>query len=227
MENRKYELTNDTVEFDGVTLYRIRALRDSGGTNAFKKGDLGGYIEREHNLSHEGDSWVSDNAIVLDNARVQEDGYVSFEAVVRDGSTVRHSASVGGSVRISEGATITGLARVTGEAKVTGDVTISGRCFVYGNAEIKGNSGVIKGEAKIGFDAQITENQVFTVTGLDGGNDTFTAYRLSNGGIGCTHKLFEGTLEEFIAKVARNYQEDETQLEVSRLLIQMAKLKLS
>src|SRR5260364_283528 len=57
----------DCIEHDGRTLYRIRALRD------FKYvwiGQLGGYIEKEENLSHEGEAWVFDNARVFGDARV-------------------------------------------------------------------------------------------------------------------------------------------------------------
>ena len=52
MSEKKYEFTGETkVNDDGVTLHRIRALRD---TWYCKKGDLGGWIEKEENLSHEG-----------------------------------------------------------------------------------------------------------------------------------------------------------------------------
>ncbi|EJF98611.1 hypothetical protein MEI_00181 [Bartonella vinsonii subsp. arupensis Pm136co] len=36
---KKYELTDQTIDVDGFTLHRIRALRDFGKV---KKGDLGG-----------------------------------------------------------------------------------------------------------------------------------------------------------------------------------------
>lgn len=53
---KKYELlTNDTINLAGRTLYRIKALRDFGNV---KKGDLGGYVEKEENLSHNGSAWV-------------------------------------------------------------------------------------------------------------------------------------------------------------------------
>ena len=58
---KKYELTEETVIVSGKTLYRIRAVRDFGSVKA---GDLGGYIEKEENLSHCGEAWVSDNAMV-------------------------------------------------------------------------------------------------------------------------------------------------------------------
>lgn len=39
---KKYELTNETKLFNGVTLHRIKALKDFGNV---KKCDLGGYVE--------------------------------------------------------------------------------------------------------------------------------------------------------------------------------------
>jgi len=63
----KYELTNETQNYFGTTLYRIRALKNFG--DVFK-GDLGGWVESGHNLSHIGDCWVYDEALVYDEARV-------------------------------------------------------------------------------------------------------------------------------------------------------------
>ena len=39
---KKYELTNETKEFMGKTLHRIKALKDF---NDVKTGDLGGWIK--------------------------------------------------------------------------------------------------------------------------------------------------------------------------------------
>jgi hypothetical protein len=49
---KKYEL----IKSDIPGLYRIKAVRDFSDV---KKGDIGGYVESEDNLSHEGDCWVS------------------------------------------------------------------------------------------------------------------------------------------------------------------------
>lgn len=76
---KKYELTDDTVQIFGKTLRRIKALRDFGDVEA---GDLGGYIETESNLSHDGDAWVSGDARVSGNARVYGNAWVSGNACV-------------------------------------------------------------------------------------------------------------------------------------------------
>ena len=58
---KKFELVlTDTKMLFGITLYRIKALV---AIEAFgvKPGDLGGYIEKEANLSHAGTAWVSGN----------------------------------------------------------------------------------------------------------------------------------------------------------------------
>lgn len=59
--NRKYEFTGEIKKWIGRTLHRIRAVRDFGDVKA---GDLGGWIEKESNLSHDGDAWVYGNAWV-------------------------------------------------------------------------------------------------------------------------------------------------------------------
>ena len=63
---KKYEFTGETkILNNGVILHRIKALVkivfDSVTINV---GDLGGWIEKEGNLSHEGDAWVYDDAQV-------------------------------------------------------------------------------------------------------------------------------------------------------------------
>ena len=58
----KYEFTGEIkVEF-GITLRRIRAAVAFRG---IAKGDLGGFIEKEDNLSQAGNAWVSGNAQYL------------------------------------------------------------------------------------------------------------------------------------------------------------------
>ena len=64
---KKYKLTNEIINVDGYTFYRIEALRDFSDV---KKGDKGGFVENEENLSQNGDCWVYNNAKVFDNAKV-------------------------------------------------------------------------------------------------------------------------------------------------------------
>ena len=83
MNKRKYEiLKNEIIEHSGIKLYRIRALKDFG---YIKKGDKGGYIEKETNLSQEGEAWVFGNAWVFGEARVYENARVSGKAHIKYG----------------------------------------------------------------------------------------------------------------------------------------------
>ena len=83
---KKYELLKDDfIEIDGRKLYRIRALRGFGDV---RKGELGGYIEREENLSHADKAWVCGNARVFGDARVCGDAQVYGDAVVSDNAVV-------------------------------------------------------------------------------------------------------------------------------------------
>ena len=61
----KFELTEEfIVNNSGIILYRIKALKDFSDV---KKGDFGGYVQQESNLSQFGNSWIYDNAWVFGN----------------------------------------------------------------------------------------------------------------------------------------------------------------
>lgn len=106
---KKFELTSEFItNVFGVKLFRIRALIGFGDVKA---GDLGGYIEKEENLDHDGNAWVSGNAWVTGNARVSGNAWVYGDA------------------------TVSGDATVTGNARVSGDATVTGNAWVYGDAD--------------------------------------------------------------------------------------------
>ena len=101
---KKFELTTDSIKENGVTLYRIKSLIDFGDVKA---GDLGGYVEKEENLSQYGDAWVygdvhvRGNAWVSGDARVRDNAHVFDKAWVSDNACVRGDARVGGNARVS------------------------------------------------------------------------------------------------------------------------------
>ena len=82
-------------------LWRIRACKNFGDV---KKGDVGGLVLSEKNLSQDGNCWVYDSAKVYDNAKV------------------------------SGNAKISGTAWVSGDAKVFGDAHVYGDAWVHGDA---------------------------------------------------------------------------------------------
>lgn len=74
---KKFEFTGETktisLLFRTATLHRIRAVAEFG---LVKIGDLGGWIEKEENLSHEGKAWVWGNAKVCGDVKVCGDAEV-------------------------------------------------------------------------------------------------------------------------------------------------------
>ena len=65
---KKFERTAEFVtNVSGKKLFRIKALVAFG---VVEKGELGGFIEKEDNLSHDGNAWVTGNAMLTGNARV-------------------------------------------------------------------------------------------------------------------------------------------------------------
>ena len=99
-------------------MLRIIALKNFFGV---KKGDIGGLIEKEENLSQEGICWVYPNAVVSGNAKVFDNAWIE------------------GNAEVYGYARVCGNARVYGNAKVYGFAWVSGKACVSGNARIYGN----------------------------------------------------------------------------------------
>lgn len=109
---KKYELVpNQQIIVGGVTLYRIRALRDFGKVKA---GDFGGFVESESNLSHEGNCWVSGQAHVSGDAQIYGNARVFEDARVYE------HAQIGGNVRVFGTARVWGYTKLGGRERVTG-----------------------------------------------------------------------------------------------------------
>ena len=113
---KKYEIT-DITHPDFPHLRRIRALRDIP-TVGVRAGDLGGWVEGEHNLDHTGTAWVRDEAQVYGMAQVSDSAEVSGSAEVFDRAQVFDRAWVSGSAQVFDRAWVSGRARVSGSAIV-------------------------------------------------------------------------------------------------------------
>ncbi len=113
-------------------LYRIQALRDFGD---IKKGDLGGYIQTQKNLSHSGNCWVYDKGIAGDGSKVKNNAKVMDGAIVRGGAVV------------SKNAVLTRHAKVGYSAIVTDNAVIK-YTEIYGENVVKDNAVLIHGEIR-------------------------------------------------------------------------------
>lgn len=175
---KKYELTEETVTVYGKTLYRIRAVRDFGSV---KTGEFGGYIEKEENLSHFGNAWISGDAWVYGNARVFGNAWVYGDARVSENAWVYGDARVSGDARVFDNAW------VYGNAKVYGDARVSGNAWVYGNAEV-------------------FNTRHFFVQGPIGSRDGYvTFYRTKDDTVEVRCGCFSGSLQEFVNQVEETH----------------------
>ena len=171
---KKYKLTEESICFDGTTLYRIEAIRDFGHVS---KGEKGGFVETERNLSHVGDAWVYGDAKVCGDAKVYGD------------------AEVCGNAWVCGDAKVYGTAWVCGDAKVYGTAWVCGNAEVYGNAEVCGNAEVY-GDAKVYCNADYIVFKNWWSSGR-----YFTWTRSNNmWSVGC----FLGTGKELIKKAYKD-----------------------
>ena len=157
-------LSGDYTVINGQTVYRIKALQDFG---IVKKGELGGYIAKESNLSFKEGSmaWVGDKAIVMDDASVLGHAHVTDDAIIAGTSTIKDGAVVCGNVEINgncfvmQNAIVAGSAKLNGKVVVTDhayvleDASLDGEIRVYGTASISGDV-EIEGKAYIGFNIE-------------------------------------------------------------------------
>ena len=89
---KKFELTSEFItNIFGTKLFRIKALIEFGNVKA---GELGGFVEKEENLNHEGNAWVYGNARVYGDARVCDDARVCGNASVYGNARVCEDARV-------------------------------------------------------------------------------------------------------------------------------------
>jgi carbonic anhydrase/acetyltransferase-like protein (isoleucine patch superfamily) len=219
MDSKKYKLVGKAVAYQGYTLRRIEALRDFGDV---RKGDLGGWIESESNLSQEGDCWVGGEAQVYGGARVYSDALVYNDARVYENAQVYDNAHVCGDARVCghawvygnawvncnaqvyEDACVRGEARVFGYAKVYGDSEVCDQADVYGDAQVRGDARVC-GSAVIYGDAVVEKMGDYIVFQNIWSSGRWFTYTASNKmwKVGC----FYGTGERLVKKAYADGEE--------------------
>lgn len=134
---KKYKLTNETITFNRKTLFRIKALRKFADVKA---GELGGFVEKEDNLSQTGDAWIYDDAIVCGNAKVSDNAYICDNVHVYGCAKVYGYAEINDNARVYGCAKVNDNAHVYDNAQVRGYTEIFGRTRVYNNARVYDNT---------------------------------------------------------------------------------------
>ena len=241
MTNKKYKLLdNDTIDFLGMKLHRIEALKDFGDV---RKGYKGGYVQSEINLSHSGNSWVSGNAgiygyaMVLDDAEVYGNALVYGDAKVFGNAKVFDDARVYGDTRVYGNAKVFENAQVYGDAWICSNARVYGDAKVYGDALVCGDAGVC-GDACVSGDARLSGNSLvrgdahidnvkalITISPIGSENGILTAYKNNKGGISVNRGCFSGTLEEFKQSVKKTHGKNK-HAKTYKLAIELIKSRL-
>ena len=179
--DKHFELTDKfIINAFGIKLLQIKCTRKIKHADV---GDLGGYIEKEDNLS--GDAWVCGDAWVSGNAQVSGDAKVSGDAWVS------------GDAKVYGNAQVSGDAWVCGDAQVSGNAQVSGDAKVYGNAQVSGDAKVSNNNEHCGFDC------------FGSANRHTHAYKTQSGKVEIICGCFRGSIEEFEEQVKKTHQGNE------------------
>ena len=182
-EDRHYELTDETIEFDAHTLHRIRCTEDFLNIT---KGTLGGFVEGYENLCDE--AWVDGDAKVYDGALIDGQAFVANNACVSHHAQISDKAVVGG------------------KASVSGDtVFIGGNVRIYGSVIVRSSSNfrlTIKGPICIDGNTVIESSYDYIVFKNWWSSGRYFTWTRSNDmwRVGC----FYGTGKELIAKAYKD-----------------------
>lgn len=87
--SKKYEFTGESMNFDGHEVHQIRYLKDIDTTGDFNEtaqilieGELGGWIEREENLSQDCGAFIDETSVVIGNAIVSGNAQIRKNSVI-------------------------------------------------------------------------------------------------------------------------------------------------
>lgn len=210
--NQKYEMIAEGGFF------RIKALRYFSNVSM---GDLGGLIEKESNLSHDGNCWVYDHAVVCENAKVYDSAQIRGHAIVSgyaevydhaqvyDDATVRDHAHVYafaricgqvyiyGHAQVRDHAEVAGAARVGGSAEVYGDATVYGCAEILDYAEVYGRA-EIHGDAKIHGNCSVSDSaKVSGDTQVYGHARVYGEAKIYNCAQVCGHAIVSGEAQVY------------------------------
>lgn len=204
---QRFKLTNKTKKYQGKTLYQIEAL-----TNFWeiKKGDVGGFVESEENLSQQGECWIYPKAMAMDQAQVLGN------ALLLDKSIIKDNAIIDGYSRLY------GNAVVKDNAKILGATIINNQSEIYGNAELNCSEDgpLVPSQTKINFNVHY--HAQFIQLNL---NYIDKIINISEQGFVCFDD-WSGTLAEFEKEVKQYFNEWEEMLfavEAAKLYVKKMK----
>lgn len=246
---KKYELTDETKNWGMIVLHRIKALKNFADVKA---GDLGGWVQGEHNLSQEGESWIYDeavayqNSVVMDNAKLKDKSLVCGavkirdKAIIKDFAKILDVAEVYGSAKVANRAVIVDSAKVFGNAQVIDEALIyeeavicenaivGGYANVYGKAQISGYTYIID-TIGIFSEAVIKSNKDWFMVGLVGtdNEEVATFFKTKDNDIVVNWgEDFYGTIENLKTNI-NDVTDDEREIKKINLSIELAEIHIN
>ena len=190
---KKYRVTKESIMIDGEPVYRIKALKSFGNV---KKGDLGGFVDDEDNLSQEGDCWIYGDAAVYGGGCLYDNAQVSDNVRVFGNAELFDNTRISGNARIYDESIVRGNANISGDVQIYHEAHISGDACVSGDTEIYVDT-YIEDDAVISSD-----NDMYVVTNLyvpftTEGSSVLTFFRCKDNTVKFTFRGKSGNIEEF------------------------------
>ena len=223
----KYKILEDqSMVYEGRTLYRIQSLRP---INGIPIGTLGGWVERSSNLSHSGNSWIHDEAKAMGSSRIlgnaQLRGYAEakgyskatdFVDISRNARLLGHSkifghacvtdnAVIGDYAQVGDSTYIYGAVYMAGNSKLLQNAQLSGNVRLHGYATVRGDAKLF-GDYILGWEAQVGNTSDVILSPQIGSRNQYTLiFRGATGWVvscGC----FLGSVAEFRRQVLQYHK---------------------
>lgn len=154
---KKYKIDyEDKIEYDGKTLYRIVALRNFSDV---MKGDKGGYVESEYNLSQYGTCWIYDNAKAMDDSFVCEKAKMHNSAVLSGKARILNNSQIYDNARMYDKSAMRGNSRLFGFAEMHGTSGICDDAAIFDNGKMHGASRMC-GHARIKGNVEMHDDTI-------------------------------------------------------------------
>src|SRR5450631_2440981 len=134
--NPKYRLDLEDFQItpEGTKIYRIIALRDFGDVIRVEKGQKGGYIEGEHNLSHSGNCWPAGLSRISKQGRLEKNAFICDYVEVTDHVLMTDDTYADGRVHMGGWVRMLDESMAGDHARLMGTVLMSKRSRAGGNA---------------------------------------------------------------------------------------------
>ena len=190
MNMKKYEILMDkeyTIEFEGRTLHRIRALKDFGDV---RKGDLGGFVENENNLSQDGNCWIYDNAKAIDYSEMYDNSSIHDNSIMFDNSEMYDNSIM------SDNSEMHGNSEMYDNSRMYDNSKMYNNSIMFDNSKMYGNSKMYSNSKMYGYSIMYGYSKMYDYSKMYGNSEMHNASELKG-----NEKLYgrlHGKVDDFI-----------------------------